>query len=580
MNEKTNCAVRTVVYQYGLLQPTENDEAVAEQISKAHRYYNILIEIERRRRDAVNEAQRRVPELCAALSEADACAEKLARLRAQAKAAKSRDGKTKAPAKGLIQAMTTALREARVRVKDIKKKHQEELLVAYGEADEAAHLEQLRARAECGVYWGTYLQIEQAAHQASRSAAPPRFRRWTGHGVVAVQCQGGLPSTEVFGDNTRVQIAPVKDTAWDSSLPRGKRRTLQYTTLRLRVGSHGRDPLWAEWPLYMHRPLPADGTIKWVKVLRRPWHQRWQYRWVVQITIELPEVSRWLGTQQRGAIVGVNLGWRLMEDGSLRVATWADDRGQTGEVRLPIDLYRDCIERAERIRSERDKNLDQLKAMLVERKITGYGRWKSPARFHALAKQAKRDGTMSRLSDLLSAWAYRDNHLFWYERGLRNKALRYRREVYRQLALELTSSYPVVVVECYDLRRIVTDEQRLPEPAAQRVEAAPSEARHAIRSAGSRLGCAVVDADSRLATQQCHLCGYGRAKGERWDAAPNVIHTCYGCGETWDQDKNNAQNLVARAMVLFESGELLAEQKPKRKARFHKRHRNNENATV
>ena len=44
----------TIVYQYGLLPPTRNAELVNDQMRLAHRYRNVLVEIERDRRTQVS----------------------------------------------------------------------------------------------------------------------------------------------------------------------------------------------------------------------------------------------------------------------------------------------------------------------------------------------------------------------------------------------------------------------------------------------------------------------------------------------------------------------------------------------
>jgi transposase len=320
----------------------------------------------------------------------------------------------------------------------------------------------------------------------------------------------------------------------------------------------------------MHRQLPEDGVIKWVKVIRRRWDQRWKYRWVVQFTVQTPEPARWLGdrdSSRTSSLVAVNLGWRQLDSGELRVATWVDDAGKTGEVRLPTS-FRDRLRKAHSLRSIRDQNLDQLKELLAKH-VPHAMKWRSFERFYMLEHDEELPDAVR---EEVATWAYRDRHLWWYERGCQRGALKHRREIYRLMALELARTYPTVIVENYDLRDIVEDEDRAQQPSAQRVEGAPSEARAALRSTVSRLGGTLIDGESKLATQECHICGYGREKGERWDAAKAVMHTCKGCGATWDQDVNNARVLLTRAMVLMQKGEL----KPrdtKRPARFAKRHK-------
>jgi len=572
--------MRVIVYEYGLRQPTSGIDDIDDQIHRAHRYYNKLIEIERWRRAQVKKAQLQVPEVANTKKVVEALREDLEALRTQHKRAKSHDGKTHPPRAGAIKDTTAALKAARQGYRQAKKDAADILKPLYKKVDEERNALVRQARGESGVYWGTYLCIEQFASQAAQTAKreSPDFRRWTGDGMLAVQIQNGLDAGALFGDDTRVQVAPIDSKAWDKSISRGKRKRMQYTTLRLRVGSTGpgnREPVWAEWPLFMHRELPADASIKWVRVIRRRWDQRWKYRWVVQFTVEVPEAPGWQGEGTRKGMVAINLGWRKLATDALRVATWVDTEGNVGELQLPVS-FRQRLEKANSIRSIRDRKLDELKAAIVPL-LPECSRWKSPKRFEGLLRQ---DDLPDGVRDLVNKWAYRDRHLWWFERGCRQGALRYRREIYRLFALEMAKKYPLVIVEDYDLRPIVTDENRIKLPSHQRVEGSPSEARHVLLASVSRLGGMVIDGKSKLATQECHLCGYGKEKDERWDASPKIEHTCVGCGENWDQDVNNARVLLARAQVMLESGELLAQPKPKRSARFAKKHKKQNEAVL
>lgn len=586
-----------VVYEYGLLQPTSGVDVVDDQILLAHRYSNNLIEIEHDRRQAIIEAQASVGSIAEEQTKSDEADALVKDLSDRKKKSKGRGSKVVAPSKTDIAEAKVNRAAARKFLREAKVVAKDELAPLYAAVDEAAHVRRLAARKACGVYWGTYLVVEQAYDQARKSSATPgrdwekcpSFRKWSGAGAVAVQIQGGLPCVDVFGSDTRIRIDTLPPNAYDPSVPRGQRNRLQRTVFHLRVGSdENRAPVWAEWPLYMHRPLPDGAVIKWAKVIRAPWHQRWRYRWKLQLTLDVPEVV----TRPGNTMVAVNLGWRLMDDGELRVATWADSRGDTGEVRLGRS-FRDRIKKAEGLRSVRDLEMDALRGLLVEAGVD-CAKWRSPRRFHRLLAEIEKpsqgpdacdcprrgtsEGVPQKPScvldadarDTLRRWAYRDKHLWWYERGCRSGALNYRREIYRLFARDLAKKYQIVVVEDYDLRDIVTDEDRVREPSAQRVEGAPSVVRLTIRSTAARLGCTVVDGDSRGATQRCHLCGCE----EPWNAAPKVMHVCPRCGESWDQDVNNAQNMLSSASDAMKGGGLLEKKKVKRPARFAKTHRN------
>jgi len=550
-----------MVYEYGLIQPTEGEKSVNDQIYLAHQYYNKLVEIEQERRKAVIEAQLEFPHIAKAQEEYEKANNLVQELMKLKKLAKSYDKKVQAPPPEQIKLAKEARKLASENAKKAKAEEKEKLIPVYQTLEEQFQQKRRELRKSSGLYWGNYL-ITEAAFDAARKSTMslgemnkkrkphqkkftledwlkmPRFKKWTGHGAVAVQLQNGMCLNDVWGGDTRLAIDPLPENAFDENVSRGKRKKLQRTHVHLRIGSSDdRKPIWATWPLFMHRELPEGTVIKWAKVIRVPWHQRWKYQWKLQLTIEVPDPQPKFGR----SMVAINAGWRQMEDDELRVATWADVYGNTGEIRLDAS-FRQRIEKAESIRGFRDKNLDELRAFLMSEKIEGLdcSKWKSPKRFHALLH---REDLSEKVMQTLKEWSDRDNHLWWYERGCRSGALNYRREIYRLFALEMSNRYDVIVVENYDLRDIVEDPNRVQEPSAQRVEGSPSELRNTMRSTANRLGCLVIDGDSKLATQHCYLCDYE----EPWDAAPEVMHTCEGCGAEWDQDINNARNMLERA---------------------------------
>ena len=136
-------------YVYGARAPTENAELVREQIFKAHRYKNKLVEIELARRAARGTVLK--PHI-------DARAE-------QYRVARERGENLKLPKLELSEAEQKSL----------------------DNADEASRAAVRAARAECGVYWGTYLTVEDAAGKQREGRHPPRFKRYNGTGAIAVQ---------------------------------------------------------------------------------------------------------------------------------------------------------------------------------------------------------------------------------------------------------------------------------------------------------------------------------------------------------------------------------------------------------
>lgn len=288
----------TRVYKYGLRRPTHNAEVVREQMRGGHVYRNRLIEIERERRRRVREAQSSHGALAAleqdvrlAKEAVDAWRTTIAKHRSEERTLKTQD-----PARHGIKAAREILRAARMKLSEARRTARDDaaLQAATAAADQWAKDAVKEARATCGVYWGTYLLSEAAADAARKTPLydgieprDPHFLRWEGEGQIGVQIQGGIPVADVFTpDQTVIRIDPV-DPGTFHAPTRAERRHKSRTHVHLRVGSEGRAPVWATFPLELHRPLPENGRLKRASVkLERSGPCE---RWYLLVTVELPE---------------------------------------------------------------------------------------------------------------------------------------------------------------------------------------------------------------------------------------------------------------------------------------------------
>lgn len=552
----------TIVYRYGAKQPIEGLDAVNEQLHRAHRYRNLLTEIERRRRDAANDAvQRRSPELAALTDHRNALVERIADCRRRIKARRQHDRRRSAVPAELRQ----ELADAKAAYREVREKHREAKVRAYESAeaqvelkaiDAAALAEAKAARAESGLYWGTYLQVEAAAQQARKSKAPPNFHRWTGEGKLAVQLQGGLSVEQAFAcRDRRFRLEPCPAGAWQPGAPSAARRT----TAWLRVGSDGRDPVWCKVPITLHRPLPEDATITWVYLQRRrvACHDRWS----LLVSLARPEGWQKRDLAERGA-VAVDVGWRLLDHG-LRVAYWVGDDGAEAEVVVPRgDAQR--WRKSEEIRSIRDRRLNleierlgdwlagrDVPDWLVER--TRYLRqWRSANRLAALAiawRDQRFEGDAEGFEPL-ERWRGRDKHLYEWEANQRRKAGAWRLDLYRRIVADLSRRYHTAVVEDTKWTQLA----RKPQPE----QADDGATRYWMRVASPGLllqlvrqrFAETVPVPAEYTTQRCHACG----KLAQFDARTHLWTKCRHCGAEWDQDANAARNLLAaRGPVAKES---------------------------
>lgn len=571
-------------YSYHAYEPTQGHETALDQLRLAHRYRNKLVELELARRAAVESALRerwpRLATLDAEIASADAEVEEIAaRIKAGNSAARKR--RTSPEDRDALAAAKAARRTLYAERKALRAAaFASDSLGEIEAAHKAAHKE---ARATCGVYWGTYLRVEEAA-ESMRKGAPPRFERFDGEGSLGVQIQLGMSWAELLaGNDTRARLIARSAREYD---------------LWFRIGSQGREPVWCVLPVLLHRHAPDGARLKCLAVHRRiigreglttdgrRWVHAGRVEWALTLTLDLPAEP----ATARGGIVGVDIGWRQMPDGALRVAVASGDHGEQ-ELRLPAEL---CAmrDKSRSIRSFRDRDLTAALAGLLEwrrsladvpewfaERTKTLHLWRSPAALAALVQEwrehriagddapwpgadcwgsheAARLGRWPGVFDALEAWRRRDNHLGRYEIGLLSRFDARRDEMYRVFAARLAEQYDSVALEKFDLRSMST----APAPGE---EDQSSSAMRDQKSLGntSRLRSHLrekmtpIEVPAEHTTTTCHVCG----QRCEWDAAAHLSHTCEHCGATWDQDANAARNIRARGAAVSTSRPPLAD---------------------
>jgi len=228
------------VYQYGCQPPTHNEKLVHENMRAAHKYRNVLVEIERGRRAAVRVILgQRVHELELGAEKAKTALDDAIKvvMRARAKSRSRSDTDTQ---RADIKLAREANKRARQALAMARKAAREEPDTVRALDEIQLRAAELRrgARALCGTYWGTYLLIEDADQASQKSPLydgtepnDPRFRRWSGEGAVGVQCQGGLSVRELYaGKDTRIQLHHAPD-------PDRRGKQTPHYLLRMRVSS-------------------------------------------------------------------------------------------------------------------------------------------------------------------------------------------------------------------------------------------------------------------------------------------------------------------------------------------------------
>lgn len=642
MKRKTS-QTPTRVMSYGCpFGATENTEVVREQLAAAHRYYNQLIELERKRRTEFRIVRSNAVGDVATL-EADIAAigDQIEEQRRTVKN-KSQKARKRAPVDPAVRkriktlqerrkGLTTQLRHARKQFTEllapadkaqreritakidklekppgprIRERINAEVLDAMMVESEwsdvwkdvkrieaAASSGKKAARRESGLTPGNYLLVEKAVEAAARAPVDPSFRRrFDGTGRVGVQCHREKITDVMSGQGTMIQIDPLPADQWET---RSKRRKA-YTKVRIRVGSDGRKPIWAEFPVLIHRKPPDDGVLMWAWVLVRRCGPKLRYE--LQLTIE----SSSFGEHRCGTgTVALDLGWRAVETG-VRVGYCYDDRGHRRELVL-TNAVREAFALADRLRGYSDQHFNTARAALAGylkspakrpawmaeetahihawrahgRLARVAGRWHAEAVDEALGLKLWTDWKTGRIAceqDLFASfdeisswltgrmpslteeqrmalflewWRRKNRHLYSWESNNRRKAIARRRDIYRNWAAQIASQYEHVVVEKFDLRKLARNsapEEESSSDYTHRIQkdAAPSELRQAILNAVGPER--INELPAKDTTRECALCGHIND----WDRAEKLVQQCAGCGAEWDQDYNAAQVILRR----------------------------------
>lgn len=544
-------------YSYFSKPPHLNADRVSDQMWKAHRYRNAMIEIERWKRAEIAAWQSlMLPGLADAQSKLEEAKKQkedhYTEIKSRNANARSRTG-TKDDREKTAQ-LAAAVKLASESVKAIKAAEKSPAYVdGVSKIQTGASDRGKKARAESGVWYGTYLRVEDHARKSfGESKLPPRFLRWEGDGSVSIHAQPkSIPIEDVLdgSDNMiRIELNPENP---------------MHAVVYLRIGtdSEGKGraaPIWAASKVKLHRPIPEGSRITWAYLERN--RTGLSSRWQLRLTLDIPEQSMPipkvpLATSGK---VGVNLGWRKVASG-LRVAYWVGSDGEHGELVIPEDRIKQ-MRVPEGLRSRRDVSFNEVRAALVEwmggrdvpewmKEATKFiGQWRAAGKLAGVSlkwREGRFDGDTA-MFDVLEAWRKQDKHLCnWEAHG---RSTEWRKEMYRQFALGLRRKYAEVLTDDANWK----DMGRKAAPDKEEDDYTRWHAR--LSSVGELsailkvAGAAKVN--SSFATQTCIACGHVNS----FDAKKSIHQTCGGCGVVYDQDRNAASNHLKHASAQVVDG--------------------------
>jgi hypothetical protein len=574
-----------------------HDLALA-QMRLAHQFQNRLVELERARRDAIEQA----------LIDADsnlvpllACAEEaqstLNALRDQLRAENART-RTILSDTGLLALINAqkpvstaawdAYRDARRAAFRIASAR-----TAIKAIDAASTLAKSAARTtavEGGLYWATAAMVMP---RVKTNGPTPRFKRWEGEETISVQFQrkpdrnspkepvldskgnprlsprsgkpmtahtggGSLPTASIFVPNTLCWIERSDHSA--------------HVTIHFRVDSGDKGkPVWAIFPATFHRPLPPDAQIKWVHLMRR--RIGTQFKWEIAFDVAQPEWEGHPAGDERATegTLAIALGWRVI-DGTVRVAEWIGDDGERDSIRIPDDIVARWRS-LESLESIRKRNFNEWHAGVVafvnslhsltddwQRETANLAQWESPRRLASLvlwwrnnrlpgddAAFATADGELIHTPgerDHYSGGRKQDKHLADWSGHLRARLAGWRKNFYRKLAIELSCRYKNVAIAEINWQSIAEN------PEVEDADETVNKTYRAISSCAMLRDCfaqyltpVAVDAAHIIDDcAECHRRVRHPGRG-RWIR-------CERCGSgNVDRAENAAKNVLARALA-------------------------------
>lgn len=642
--EPVAAAGGTAAWRYEIKGDVPAD--VVAEIRRGHVVRNAITAVLRNADDQLVALYDGVPSVAAAQEIAEQAAEDLAVLRTRQKAHKAA-GRTRTPDRELsgqikdasaaaklasqeLKAARKTVREASPeKMKEIRDNTYADVRALYPRAVSGELfagdpvLEDMGATG--GLYWATFNLVANQQLQAFQRviklrmqgcAAQLSFRRWDGTALIAVQLQReawkhGCSKTRPWacgepapvkcpsrkaGDPLRTpamlanpkskwgNIASLTDTGTTGH------RALPVYSLSMRIGS-GSATRIVTLPVFLHRQLP-DCDIPMMQLTR--WREGSQYKASVSVTV--------LGSPAPPAggnrTVAVHHGWRVLPDGSLRVAVitgavsppalhWQHkgrkvrverqdgstvlrrgksravpvlrDHGHFAELVIPPEMRSTAAHAASLTgirKREFNAALGRLAAFLADHPEhaqaadpdSTVSRWLSPGRLVRAAAALREMGGAEEITAMLEQWRQQDRHLDDWHGGEARRIMDWRADTYRKTAFWIGGNAGVVVLDAWDMRRVrpaAEDEDSAQEAAARAnaMLAAPGTLRALIELAAKKRGISVLKAPAGAAAVH-HGCGGLLPAEER---QKTLLVRCRSCGAEVDQDVNMLLAMTASA---------------------------------
>ncbi len=362
----------------------------------------------------------------------------------------------------------------------------------------------------------------------------------------------------------------------------GKKRRVP---IEIRLGID-KQPTWVNFTLILHRPLPTNGRIAGIKLVKTMIATKTY--WHLQFTCVKNSPMLDNGNQEK---VGFDLGWRSLETG-IHVASWWGSHGD-GCLVIPWERIR-AWELFDTMQSERDTVFNAITTSLREWvKTHTVPSWLSDRLQHAHSWRSQ-----SRLTKLIEYWSkhrfdgdssiyvllngdgkkhprlcrdhYRLSYTGWrnwdkhkYERIAQQKQkwIRWRKDLYHNIACQLAKVYGVFKFEDACMKQLDRKNSidQVSNDAMRKYKrlAAPGLFREIFKSKAAHWEYV----ESKGTTSICNSCKCWIDFGSKLEAQ------CPGCGKVWNRDENAPRN-ICQSTKIVKSGPV-----EKQSTRFQKKYK-------
>jgi hypothetical protein len=289
-----------------------------------------------------------------------------------------------------------------------------------------------------GLYWGTYSKIEADARMAESGREDPVRPTWKQSGVLVCQLRGVTTSDVLSGKNTCVRIQPI--TREGKSKLVGSRTTAQY-----RIASNKSAPVWVDLPIMYHRDLPVDADIKYVKLVVKKLREG-RFHYSLQFTLKSSFVVKTgLGAGVAAICFANDKATVQCEYGPCLELDIGLDQGIVSKIKdlqairqkqaiAAIGLLNGWCDRQDELPEWVLGEIEATKTSLSCRKL-----------YHL--RNRLRHLIDARVMEHLDKWAYKENHLYWWQYDARINMLRNRSDRYKCIAADLRRKYRNILVD-------------------------------------------------------------------------------------------------------------------------------------